>query len=77
MKASAPDAGRDDIFLVRKLQSFGNRMMNELRQDGLIATGRRTLKVLDFERLKKIALFDGTYLHMQGGGQAMPGDQRA
>jgi CRP-like cAMP-binding protein len=41
-----------------------NRVLGQLRDDGLIELNRRVLTVLDFEGLKKVAQFDPDYLHL-------------
>jgi CRP-like cAMP-binding protein len=41
-----------------------NRVLQELRGAGLIALHGKTLKVLDWERLKTVGEFDPTYLHL-------------
>jgi CRP-like cAMP-binding protein len=43
-----------------------NRSLQRLRKDGLIATRRGKLTILDFDRLAEIAGFDSTYLHVDG-----------
>lgn len=45
-----------------------NRMLQELRQGGLIRLSNRRLAILDLDRLKRIALFDETYLHLDHEG---------
>src|SRR4028119_1048071 len=41
-----------------------NRMLGQLRSDGLIELNAKTLTVLDFDRLKKVAQYDVDYLHL-------------
>ena len=41
-----------------------NRVLQELRGDGLISLHGATLKVLDWEGLKQVGEFDPTYLHL-------------
>lgn len=40
-----------------------NRTLQEMRRDGLIEIAERKLKILDFDRLTDIAMFNGNYLH--------------
>ncbi len=51
-----------------------NRMMQELRGEGLIATKGKRMIVADLERLMAFAEFDAAYLHQQG---RMAGGNRA
>ena len=44
-----------------------NRVLQELRGEGLIRSNGRMLIVVDVERLKQAAQFDPAYLHMRGG----------
>jgi CRP-like cAMP-binding protein len=41
-----------------------NRMLGQLRSEGLIDLNSKTLTVLDFDRLKKVAQYDVDYLHL-------------
>jgi CRP-like cAMP-binding protein len=41
-----------------------NRMLGKLRSEGLIDLNSKTLTVLDFDRLKKVAQYDVDYLHL-------------
>jgi CRP-like cAMP-binding protein len=41
-----------------------NRMLQQLREDGLITLKGKTLTILDLERLKEFADFDPNYLHL-------------
>jgi CRP-like cAMP-binding protein len=41
-----------------------NRVLQDLRNQGLISLHGKTLKVLDWERLQKVGEFDPTYLHL-------------
>ena len=41
-----------------------NRMIQELRASGLIIWDRKTVTVLDIDRLRKFADFDPTYLNL-------------
>ena len=43
-----------------------NRTIQELRQAGLIRLQGRELRILDFDRLARISLFNPNYLHLQG-----------
>lgn len=40
-----------------------NRTLQEMRRDGLIELADRKLKILDFDRLKQVAMFNSNYLH--------------
>jgi CRP-like cAMP-binding protein len=42
-----------------------NRVLQEIRATGLISLKRSTLKVLDWEGLKKAGEFDDAYLHLE------------
>lgn len=46
-----------------------NRVLQHLRQDGLITLQGRVLTILDFERLKAFAEFDPNYLHLEKRGE--------
>ena len=41
-----------------------NRILKQLRQEGLVDTGGKTVRVLDARGLKKAARFEATYLHL-------------
>ena len=41
-----------------------NRMIQELRASGLIIWDRKTVTVLDIDRLRELADFDPTYLNL-------------
>jgi CRP-like cAMP-binding protein len=41
-----------------------NRMLGQLKSEGLIDLNSKTLTVLDFERLKEMAQYDVSYLHL-------------
>jgi CRP-like cAMP-binding protein len=41
-----------------------NRVLRELRSEGLIELNSKTLTVLDFDRLKEVAQYDVDYLHL-------------
>ena len=40
-----------------------NRTLQEMRRDGLIELADRQLRILDFDRLKRVAMFNNNYLH--------------
>lgn len=40
-----------------------NRTLQEMRRKGLIELAERQLRILDFEKLKRIAMFNNNYLH--------------
>lgn len=40
-----------------------NRTLQEMRRDGLIELAERQLRILDFDRLKRVAMFNNNYLH--------------
>lgn len=40
-----------------------NRTLQEMRRDGLIEIADRHLRIIDFDRLSKIAMFNSNYLH--------------
>jgi CRP-like cAMP-binding protein len=44
-----------------------NRVLQELRGEDLILLNGGSLKVLDWDRLKKVGEFDPTYLHLVKG----------
>jgi len=46
-----------------------NRTLQELRKDGLIELERKQLHILDMERLKRVALFNANYLHLDHEGR--------
>jgi hypothetical protein len=41
-----------------------NRMLKQLRKDGLLTLQRHRLTILDLERLKEFAGFNSNYLHL-------------
>lgn len=41
-----------------------NRMLGQLRSEGLIELNAKTLTVLDFDRLREVAQYDVDYLHL-------------
>jgi hypothetical protein len=46
-----------------------NRTLQELRRDGLIELRAKRLKILDFERLMRLAMFNPNYLHLDREGR--------
>ena len=46
-----------------------NRSLQELRRDGLIELAGGSLRILNWEGLKKAGEFDPTYLHLSGEAQ--------
>lgn len=42
-----------------------NRTLQELRAEGLIRSGKRTVAILDWARLREVADFDPAYLHFR------------
>lgn len=47
-----------------------NRMIKQMRKDGLIEMNNKCLRILDIERLRAIAGYDPTYLHLKRDDQA-------
>jgi CRP-like cAMP-binding protein len=47
-----------------------NRSLQELRRRGLIEMRGRSLKILNFDRLKQLAEFRSAYLHLDGRAAA-------
>ena len=47
-----------------------NRVLQDMRKAGLVSLTRSTLKVLDWEGLKRAGEFDHTYLHLKNEQQA-------
>lgn len=45
-----------------------NRVLQQLRKRGLVRFDRQVLTILQLAELKKIALFDGRYLHLRENG---------
>jgi DNA-binding transcriptional regulator LsrR (DeoR family) len=43
-----------------------NRVIQDLRRDGLITLGRGSLCINDWERLRQLAKFNPLYLHLDG-----------
>lgn len=52
-----------------------NRIRQELRQGGVIRLPHRRLAIVDLDRLKRIALFDETYLHLDHEGAHLDANQ--
>jgi len=48
-----------------------NRMLQELRSEGLIELERKQLHVLDVERMMDVAMFNPDYLHLDREGRHM------
>lgn len=46
-----------------------NRSLQELRRDGLLEFRAKHLRILDFERLKQVAMFNPNYLHLDHEGR--------
>jgi DNA-binding transcriptional regulator LsrR (DeoR family) len=44
-----------------------NRVLRDLRNDGLIVTARGVFTATDWDRLKQLGQFDPGYLHMDPG----------
>jgi Crp-like helix-turn-helix domain len=45
-----------------------NRMLQNLRAEGLIAWTRHRLTILDFDRLMDLSMFNMNYLHLEHQG---------
>lgn len=55
-----------------------NRVLQDLRRDELISWQRPDVAILDWDRLRDLAMFDPAYLHMRslpGAGAAEPGEE--
>jgi len=48
-----------------------NRMLQELRSDGLIELGRRRLQIPDLRKLMQAAMFNPNYLHLDQEGASL------
>lgn len=46
-----------------------NRMIRQMREDGLIEINQKTLRILDIERLRSVAEYDPAYLHLKRSNQ--------
>jgi CRP-like cAMP-binding protein len=44
-----------------------NRVLGELRPNQLIAWDKKTVRIIDWNRLQEFAMFDPTYLHLKDG----------
>lgn len=53
-----------------------NRMLQDLRRDGLIELKGKHLAILDLSALQKVALFKPNYLHLEHEGAALDADKR-
>jgi hypothetical protein len=54
-----------------------NRMLQDLRRDGLIELKGKHPAVLDLNALQKVALFNPNYLHLEHKGEALPANNTA
>jgi DNA-binding transcriptional regulator LsrR (DeoR family) len=54
-----------------------NRILQQLRRDGLITLKRKVLSIHDVERLKDFAEFSPNYLHVDNGESDAVESQRA
>jgi DNA-binding transcriptional regulator LsrR (DeoR family) len=50
-----------------------NRMLQNLRAEGLIAWTRHRLTILDFDRLADLSMFNMNYLHLEHEGRRSTG----
>lgn len=48
-----------------------NRILQDLRAEGIIAIDRRTVNILNWEGLRAIGQFDPAYLHLKNGATAI------
>lgn len=46
-----------------------NRTLQELRRDGLIELERKQLHIVDLEQMKRLAMFNANYLHLEREGK--------
>ncbi len=53
-----------------------NRMLQDLRRDGLVELKGKHLTILDLSALQKVALFHPNYLHLGHEGEALDANQR-
>ena len=53
-----------------------NRMLQDLRRDGLLTLERKRLRIPDLERLQRFAVFDAAYLHLGDAPGASGTDMR-
>lgn len=49
-----------------------NRVLQALRRDGLISLSTRSLKVLDWHRLRELGDFNARYLHLETPRELSP-----
>jgi CRP-like cAMP-binding protein len=48
-----------------------NRMLQELRRDGLISLERKRLRIADIRKLMEVSLFNPNYLHLEHEGREL------
>ena len=48
-----------------------NRMLQELRRDGLISLERKRLRIPDIRKLMEASLFNPNYLHLEHEGREL------
>ena len=53
-----------------------NRMLKDLRAEGLITWKGKRLTILDFERLADLSMFKMNYLHLEHDGEHIYGTAR-
>ncbi len=53
-----------------------NRMLQDLRRNGLVELRGKNLTILDLSALQKVALFHPNYLHLGHEGEALDANQR-
>jgi CRP-like cAMP-binding protein len=53
-----------------------NRMLQDLRRDGLVELKGKHLTILDLSALQRVALFNPGYLHLEQEGEALDANQR-
>jgi CRP-like cAMP-binding protein len=53
-----------------------NRMLQDLRREGLVELRGKHLTILDLSALQEVALFNSNYLHLEHEGEALDADQR-
>jgi CRP-like cAMP-binding protein len=54
-----------------------NRMLQDLRRDGLIELKGKYLTILDLSALKQVALFNPNYLHLEHEGEGLNANDAA
>jgi CRP-like cAMP-binding protein len=52
-----------------------NRMLQELRRDGLIELERKQLQIIDLQRLMGVSMFNPNYLHLDHEGRHLDANQ--